>query len=566
MYTTKFLSIISALMMTGMVWAQTELLVIDTFAGNGTTIANISDNGRLASEVSLSSPYGIAIDDMGTVYISDSGNHRILKIENNLVSIVAGNGVRGDGGDGGPAIEAGLSAPSGLALDAEGNLYIADWSNQKIRRVDSNGIITTIAGTGETGYAGDGGLATVALLSAPYDVAVGSDGNIYLSEHGNDVVRKIDANGIITTIAGTGLRGFNHEDGIGNTLHLNRPAQLAVADNGSVFFADSNNNRVRRIDNDGMVTTIAGRDVEPVAFVRGYTPDGVAAENAILSLPFGLALDNQGGLVIGVWGHKRIRRITPNGLLETLAGNGAIEFAGDRGPANIAGFASMNILALDAQGAIYVADTSNHRVRRIMDGQPPIASFAMNQNEGPAPLAIMLDASNSNDPDGEIASYEWQVPDIFGNPGTASQVELTLDAEGAYNITLIVTDNTGLTDALTRIVYVGEACAGTAAFSPENSVLHLPIIEVKMSAESTDNAGMVAADLMLNEDGSMLNVGDVAETTLPNSAECRATYIADDGMLMVPRVEVSGTPNIPFELQLRQTSDQFMIESVELIE
>jgi uncharacterized protein (TIGR03437 family) len=286
---------------------------INTLAGPGSLVfgAPLGDGGPAisASFAWTNSLFvGMAIDAAGNLYISDAGHGRVRKINSaGIISTVAGNGVPGSGGDGGPAISASLFAPAGVAVDAEGNLYIADPSVGRVRKVDTSGNISTVAGTGVVGYSGDGGLAVSAQILPPIALAVDAKGNLYIAESGAGVphVRKVDTSGIITTFAGSGSSaGFAGDGGLAVNAQLNTLAGLAVDKAGNLYIADAGNYRVRKVDTSGIITTVAGTGQIDL----GGTGDGGAPTGAALQ-PSGLAFDAAGNLYVSDYSAGRIRKI-----------------------------------------------------------------------------------------------------------------------------------------------------------------------------------------------------------------------------------------------------------------
>jgi sugar lactone lactonase YvrE len=277
------------------------------------------------------------------------------------INTIAGNGTSGFSGDGGPATNAMLSAPYGVAVDASGNVYIPDGNNNRLRMVSPTGTITTIAGTGTAGYTGDGSAATNAELKNPTGVALDASGNIYIADGGNNVIRKINGSGIITTIAGTGTAGFSGDGGLATNATLDFPCCVAIDKNGNVLIADLLNQRIRKIDHTSTnINTIAGNGTS------GFSGDGAAATNAELANPFGVAVDNSGNVYIADQFNDRVRMVTnTTKFISTIAGNGTASYSGDNGPATAAELDRPFSLSLDGFGDIYVADYSNNRIRRI---------------------------------------------------------------------------------------------------------------------------------------------------------------------------------------------------------
>ncbi len=276
-----------------------------------------------------------------------------------IISTIAGNGTAGYSGDGGPAASAELNSPSGVAVDFSGNIYIADYKNNRIRRVDASGVISTVAGKGTAGYSGDGGPASSAELSTPSGVAVDTSGNIYIADSSNNCVRKVDASGVISTVAGNGTAGYSGDGGPAVSAELSSPSGVAVDTSGNIYIADDKNNCIRKVDASGVISTVAGNGT------GGYSGDGGPASSAELSSPFGVAVDASGNIYIADDKNNRIRKVDASGVISTVAGNGTGGYSGDGGPATSAQLNSPSGLAVDSSGNIYIADTTNYRVREV---------------------------------------------------------------------------------------------------------------------------------------------------------------------------------------------------------
>ena len=323
--------------------------VITTVAGDG-TVGFSGDNGP-ATSAQLADPWSVAVDSAGNLYIADYGNNRIRKVSNGVIATVAGNGTRGSLGDNGPATSAQFYGPAGLAVDSLGNLYIADYGNNRIRKV-SNGVIATVAGGGAS--LGDNGPATSAQLALPYGIAVDSGGNLYVADWGNNRIRKV-SNGVITTVAGNGTRGFSGDNGLATGAQLANPQGVAVDSAGNLYIADFGNASIRKVSN-GIITTVAGNGTP------GFSGDNGPATSAQLYLPYGIAVDSAGNLYIGDSGNNRIRKVS-NGVIATVAGNGTFGFSGDNGPATSAQLANPYGVAIDSAGNLYIGDSGNSRIR-----------------------------------------------------------------------------------------------------------------------------------------------------------------------------------------------------------
>jgi len=287
---------------------------ISTIAGTGEG-GNAGD-GRAATEAKTTC-HGVAVAADGSVLIAAIENNNVRRVDPaGTIRTLAGNGIRGYSGDGGPAVQAQLSGPWDVDVGPDGAIYIADTGNNRIRRVDTGGRISTVAGTGTAGFAGDGGPATEAQLTAPRDVAVGPDGALFLADGENNRVRRVDAGGQISTVAGTGTAGFAGDGGQATQAQLNTPHGVDVDAAGNVYIADLYNNRVRMVDRSGIITTIAGTGV------HGYSGDGGPAVQAELAFPRSVAVGTDGTVYIADINNNRIRKIDSGGTITTAAGRG----------------------------------------------------------------------------------------------------------------------------------------------------------------------------------------------------------------------------------------------------
>jgi sugar lactone lactonase YvrE len=354
--------------------------VITTVAGNGT--AGFSGDGGAATSASLNYPYGVAVDASGNVFIADSNNHRIRRVEvaTGVISTVAGNGTPGFSGDEGPATGTTLYYPFGVAVDASGNIYIADTTNQRIRRVEApTGLITTVAGNGTGGFSGDGGAATSASLNGPNGVAVDASGNLFIADEWNQRIRRVEAaTGVITTVAGNGTAGFSGDGGTATSASLARPTGVAVDASDNLFIAEYSNLRIRRVEAaTGVITTAAGNGE------KDFSGDGGAATNASLNLPDDVAVDGSGNLSIADYGNGRVRQVeAATGVITTVAGNGTGGFSGDGGAATSASLNGPNGVAVDASGNLFIADEWNQRIRRVEAATGVITTVAGNGTAG----------------------------------------------------------------------------------------------------------------------------------------------------------------------------------------
>jgi sugar lactone lactonase YvrE len=265
-------------------------------------------------------------------------------------------------GEGGPATSANLY-PSDVAVDSAGNLYISDQVYSSIRKVTAaTGIITTVAGIGTSGYSGDGGLATTAKLNFPVSLALDSFGNLYIADYFNNAIRKVDATGIISTVAGNGTQGYSGDGGLAISAKLYGPAGIAVDAAGNLYIAEEVNNTIRKVTAvTGIITTVAGNG-NP-----GYTGDGGLATSSRLNSPVGVTVDIAGNLFISDYGNNVIREVAATtGIITTMVGNGARGYSGDNGSATSASLNGPNDVVVDNIGNLFIADTYNRVVRKVL--------------------------------------------------------------------------------------------------------------------------------------------------------------------------------------------------------
>ncbi len=319
--------------------------IVSTLAGS--SIGNEDGSGIFSS---FNCPYSLAVDVNGNVYVADRDNESIRKIApSGTVTTLAGAGFRGYADGNGAS--ASFTIPSGVAVDASGNVYVADSGNHRIRKITSGGIVTTLAGSGFQGSANGNGVS--ASFAYPASVAVDASGNVYVADQWSHLIRKISPSGTVTTLAGSG--GSGYADGDGASASFAYPSGVAVDASGNVYVADSGNNRIRKITSAGVVTTFAG------AGVRG-SADGNGA-SARFNYPTGVAVDASGNVYVAEVGNHRIRKITSGGMVTTLAGSGDPGFADRNG--RMASFYNPLGVTVDGSGNVYVADSGNHKIRKI---------------------------------------------------------------------------------------------------------------------------------------------------------------------------------------------------------
>ena len=364
--------------------------IINTVAGNGT--AGFGPDGIAATSSKVNTPHGVAVDAAGNLYIADSDNDRIRKVTpTGTISTIGGTGVAGYTGDG-VATARQIHGPTGIAVDASGNIFFTDRGNNLVRKISTTGIMTTIAGT----YGGvfgspspDGGPATAVVLGLPYGIAVDGAGNVIFADQQNHRIRMISPAGIISGVAGAsvGFAGFAGDGGLAtaSTARLNAPAGVAVDGAGNIYIADYANNKVRKVDAAGMLSTIAGAGLPGY----GYSGDGGPATAAHFYYPEGVAVDGPGNVYVCDRNNNVVRKIGLTGVINTIAGTGSPAFSGDGGPAILATLNQTTGVAVQDNGDVYIADNSNNRIRRIKIGSAPFFTNGHSQSVSSCPTELI---------------------------------------------------------------------------------------------------------------------------------------------------------------------------------
>jgi glucose/arabinose dehydrogenase len=338
---------------------------ISTFAGTGT--AAFGGDGGPATAAALNQPTAVAWLADGSALVADYANSRIRRVwPDGHITTVAGTGTAGYSGDGGPATNARLNLPTDVEPAADGGFLIADYGNRRVRRVSPAGVITTVAGTGVAGTSGDGGPATSAQLAAPTGVAVTGDGAFLVADAGAHRVRRVSPGGTITRVAGLGDPGGTGDGGPAVSARLNAPVGVAALAEGGFLVTEYAGHRVRRVSAAGVITRVAGTGS------AGFSGDGGAATAARLNQPVGVSTTSDGGFLIGDSLNGRVRKVSADGTISTVAGTGETGYAGDGGPALLARLSSPYAAAENTSGAILVADGQNNRLR-LVEGRPPAA-------------------------------------------------------------------------------------------------------------------------------------------------------------------------------------------------
>ncbi len=447
--------------------------VLSTQAGGGddTGVAlsfgggAFAGDGAPATEALLNYPQSVCAMTDGRIYIADSRNHRVRMLDREgKIQTIAGTGESDYNGDNIPANTASLAQPLGVHCAADGRLFIADSNNDRIRIIDTAGIIQTLAGNGTRGYSGDNGLATAAELNAPAAIALDSLGQVYFSDRNNDVIRRIDHQGQIHTIAGgTVLDNSLGDGGLATDAQLSLPSEIVFDAADNLYIADMRNNRIRLVFAESQeIISIAG-DSYIGLFQSRPDGDGGQAHQAAISLPYGLSFDKAGNLYFSSANADTIRKIAPDGIITTVAGTGRSGFSGDGAPANTAQLNSVYGLGQNISGNILIADAGNHRIRLLAPNQAPSAVFSISKNSDFAPLTLELDASASGDPEADIAEFTWYRSG-WGHSSTGVQSQMQFNTAGTYAISLKVTDKAGASTIQQQLIHVRENQAPQAAF------------------------------------------------------------------------------------------------------
>ena len=347
---TKF---VLPLVAAGILSSQT----ITTFAGNGT--AGFSGDGGQATQAQINRVVGLVADAAGNLYLAEENNNRVRKVDTSgVITTFAGTGVAGFSGDGGQATQAQLNGPLGLCVAPSGDMYVMDQGNKRVRKITASGTITTVAGNGSNVNGGDGGPATGAGMVIPIRCAVDQNSNLFIVDQGAHRIRKVDTGGVITTYAGNGSQGFSGDSGSATQAAMNNPTAASVDASGNLYVTDQFNHRIRRIDTSGTIQTVAGNGN------AAFSGDGGPATQASLNFPGGIVVDPAGTLFIVDAVNQRVRKVS-GGTITTVAGTGTAGSTGDGGPAAQAQIDAPFAITLDKAGNLYVGEIAGNRVRKI---------------------------------------------------------------------------------------------------------------------------------------------------------------------------------------------------------
>jgi sugar lactone lactonase YvrE len=551
--------------------------IITTAAGDGS--AGYSGDGGPATAASLDQPAAVAIDGTGNLYVPDQYNFVIRLVNSSgTISTIAGDTFSSYGGDSGIATGAQMYEPMGsVALDPSGNLIISDSGNNAVRQVAaSTGFITTIAGTGRVGYSGDGGPATSAMLDQPQGIALDAAGDIYIADAGNNVVRRIDAStGLISTFAGSQGCAYDGDGGPATSAHLCFPAGVAFDTAGDLYIADTDSMVIRRVDATGAITTVAGNGT------RGYSGDGGAATGAALNIPNSVAVDGAGNLYIADTYNMAIREVAAStGIISTVAGGHGVGYSGDGGPATGAALYSPFAVGVDSAGDIYIADTYNSVIRFVDAPSGQIATiagdgtFGFSGDGGAATQAEMADTWGvAVDTSGRIF-----VTDLFNSrirlvaalqptftvqPGTLNFGNVPVNGtSGAMNA---VVQNTspktlGLSVAISgtarlqfsqssncAAVAPKASCSITVTFAPTSAGTHSASLNISAAGGATQTVQLLGGGAKISVSPTSLTFGNQLQGTSSNAQPVTITT-GSFGPISVTSISIAST-------QYSQTND-----------
>ena len=428
--TLMLIALVSCTVIPG--WAQAPTFTITTVAGNGT--AGDTGDGGPATDAELNGPRGVTEDIYGNLYIAEYYGQRIRKVTpSGTITTLAGTGVKGYSGDGGPATSAELNGPYRVTVDLAGNVYIPDAGNSRVRKVSPDGIITTIAGNGNLGSGGDGGPATSATLNFPEAVAFDSAGNYYIADEAANVVRMVNTSGIISTAVGTGTADYTGDGGPATKATLDAPVGVQVDSAGNLFISDQLNDVIRKVTN-GIITTYAGTGV------FGFSGDGGPATAAEFGYPASIGLDASGNLYIPDVNNYRIRVVLTNGNIYTVAGDGGESYSGDGGPALNAQINAPRSVSVAPNGNVYIGDFGNNRVRLLTRSLPTntptidnggvvsASDFGKFTSVAPGSWIEIYGANLAN------ATRPWGTSDFNGNdaPTSLSGTSVSINGQPAF--------------------------------------------------------------------------------------------------------------------------------------
>ena len=497
--------------------------IITTIAGNGAS--GYSGDGGPATSAQINNAVGLAVDGEGNRYIADQNNHRIRKIDRNgVITTLAGTGVAGFSGDGGPAAQAQINGPTGVCTDTAGNVYIDDLNNRRIRRVSRAGTITTVAGNGSSIYSVSGGPATAAGLFLPIRCAVDTLNNLYIADQGAHRIVRVNNDGIATTVAGTGAIGFSGDGGPATAASLNNPTAVAVDPAGNLYITDQSNHRIRRVTPAGVIDTVAGNGS------NSYSGDGGAATAASLNYPGSIVLDANSTLFIVDTINQRIRRVTGT-TINTIAGTGTAGYSGDGGPATAAQVNNPFAIAVDSAGNVLFGDTTNNRIRSISSvaaARLPLITSAGVTNAasfqtGIAPGGMLtLFGTNLGASPGQILT-----PTTAAWPTTLNGVQVFIDGEPRPVYRVLNLNGSEQLTVQAPYTLAGKTSTTVQVSTPAGigSPVTVPVVPAQPGIFVLDGAGSVA----VKPDASIITAANPA-----GRGETVVLYLTGLGLLDLP--------------------------------
>jgi PKD repeat protein len=514
--------------------------LITTVAGNGT--AGYGGNGGQATAAELKDPCGGVIDALGNMYFVDSGNNLVRKISTSgIISTIAGTGTAGYTGDGGQATAATLNEPIDIALDLIGNIYISDDQNNAIRKVNTNGIISTMVGTGTAGYNGDGIQATAAEINSPNGISIDVHGNLYIADGSNQRVRMVNTAGIITTIAGNGYGGWGGDGGQATATELNNPCAI-VSMSGNLYIADAQNNRIRMINSSGIITTIAGSG--PTGVGSGsYSGDGGQATAATLWAPTELTFDAGGNMYICDVINERIRKVSTSGIITTIVGNGGGGYNGDGILATAASLSYPEGIFFDASGVLYIADQANNRIRKVGIGNSvPVVGFHASATIVCVGSTVTFSDSTVNT---VVTGWQWNFPGgtlASGSTLTDAMPQVIYNTPGTYAVSYTATASAG-SASITKTSYmhiVTSVAQFNTAFFEGFETSSVPGTDWSISSTTGSNWTVTSTVAASGSKSIMIN-------NLSNTA-------GDISILMGPTFDLAsiGSPALSFAMAYQQ--------------